>query len=95
MLFVIQCCDKPGRQQVRLDTRPAHVDYLKAQGPRIVMAGPTTTEDGGAMTGSVIVLDADDYAAAEAFARNDPYAQAGLFDSVTIRPWKKVLPADG
>lgn len=93
MLFVISCTDKPGNQKVRLDNRPAHVDYLKSQGPRIVMAGPTTTEDGQLMTGSMIVLEADDYAAAEAFSRNDPYAKAGLFDSVSIRPWKKVLPA--
>lgn len=93
MLFAIVCTDKPGRQQVRLDNRPAHVEYLKAQGPRLVLAGPTTTEDGQSMTGSLIVVDADDYAAAEAFARSDPYAQAGLFDSVSIRPWKKVLPA--
>lgn len=95
MLFVIACTDKPGCQHVRLDNRPAHVDYLKAQGTRIFAAGPTTTEDGGAMTGSVIILEVADYAAAEDFAKNDPYAKAGLFDTVSIRPWKKVLPADG
>lgn len=93
MMFVISCTDKPGKGQVRADNRPAHVEYLKAQGPNIVMAGPTTTEDGQAMTGSLIILEADDYAAAESFSRNDPYAKAGLFDCVSIRPWRKVLPA--
>jgi uncharacterized protein YciI len=94
MLFVISCTDKPGCQQVRLDNRPDHVAYLKGQGGRIVAAGPTTTEDGAAMTGSVIIIELDDYAQAEDFARNDPYAKAGLFDTVSIRPWKKVLPAE-
>lgn len=93
MLFVIYCLDKPGAQQVRLDTRPAHVAYLKDQGPRVVMGGPMTTEDGGAMTGSMLVVDVETYAEAEAFSRNDPYALAGLFDTVSIRPWKKVIPA--
>lgn len=93
MLFAISCTDKPGCQSVRQDNRPAHVEYLKSQGDALVMAGPTTTEDGTAMTGSLIILDSADYKAAEMFAKNDPYAKAGLFDTVSIRPWKKVLPA--
>jgi hypothetical protein len=47
------------------------------------------------MTGSVLMLDLADRAAADAFAEGDPYARAGLFESVVIRPWKKVFPADG
>ena len=91
MLFVISCTDKPGCNQVRLDNRPDHVAYLKAQGTDLKAAGPTTTEDGAAMTGSVIIIERTDYAHAETFAKNDPYAQAGLFDTVSIRPWKQVL----
>ena len=94
MLFAIQCTDKPGQQDVRLNARPDHVAYLKAQGDKLFAAGPTITEDGEAMTGSLIIMDFDDYAQAEDFARNDPYAKAGLFDTVSIRPWKKALPAD-
>jgi len=56
------------------------------------MAGPTLTEDGEAMTGSLIVIDRDDLAAAEAWAAGDPYAKAGLFESVVIRPFKQVFP---
>jgi uncharacterized protein YciI len=44
------------------------------------------------MCGSVIILDVADLAAAEAFAAGDPYAKAGLFASVTIDRWNKVLP---
>ena len=44
------------------------------------------------MTGSVLIVEFDDSAAAERFAADDPYAKAGLFETVTIRPWRKVLP---
>jgi uncharacterized protein YciI len=92
MLFAIFCTDRPGRAQVRLDNRPAHVEFLKGTGDALKMAGPTLTEDGSAMTGSLIVVDCDDLSAAEAWAAGDPYAKAGLFESVVIRPFKQVFP---
>jgi uncharacterized protein YciI len=46
------------------------------------------------MNGSVLILDFEDRAQADAFAAGDPYANAGLFESVVIRPWRKVLPKD-
>lgn len=94
MQYVIFCTDKPGHGQVRLDNRPAHVDYLKANQDKLVVAGPCLTDDGEGMIGSMLVVDMADRAAAEAFAENDPYNKAGLFESVVVRPWKKVLPAD-
>lgn len=92
MLFAIFCTDRPGRGQVRLDNHPAHVEFLKGTGDALRMAGPTLTEDGATMTGSLIVIDCDDLAAAEAWAAGDPYAKAGLFESVVIRPFKQVFP---
>lgn len=44
------------------------------------------------MIGSLLVLDFPDRKAAEVFAANDPYAKAGLFQSVTITPFRKVFP---
>jgi uncharacterized protein YciI len=38
-------------------------------------------------------MEFPDRAAAEAFAAGDPYRKAGLFESVIIRRWKKVLPS--
>ncbi|TQV79737.1 YciI family protein [Denitrobaculum tricleocarpae] len=93
MYYVISCVDKAGHAHVRAENRPAHVDYLKANIDHIVMAGPTTSEDGEAMTGSVLIMEYDSLADAQAFADGDPYKAAELFESVTIRPWKKVLPA--
>jgi len=94
MLFMFFCSDKPGHEQLRLDTRQAHLDYLGDFKDRAVAVGPTLTDDGQHMNGSLLILDLADRKEAEDFAHNDPYAQAGLFESVTIRAWKKVIPAD-
>lgn len=94
MHFVFYCTDKAGAGAVRAANREAHLAYLKAHADNVFAAGPLQTDDGAGMTGSVLILDLPDRAAAEAFAEGDPYAKAGLFDSVVIRRWKKVLPAD-
>lgn len=92
MLFVIFCTDKPDHGHLRGENRPAHIDFLKAKGAEIAFAGPTVTEDGSAMTGSMIVAEFAGQADAESWAAQDPYAGAGLFESVVIRPWKQVIP---
>lgn len=91
MLFVIRCIDKQAHQSVRLENRPAHVDYLKSFGDKLFAAGPLL-DDAEQMCGSVIILDLPDRTAAEGFAGGDPYARAGLFEQVTIDRWNKVLP---
>jgi uncharacterized protein YciI len=91
MLYVICCTDKADHLQVRMDNRPAHVEYLKSFGAKLFAAGPTLNEAGD-MNGSVVILDLDSRTDAEAFAAGDPYAKAGLFSAVTVNAWKKVLP---
>ena len=92
MNFALTCIDKAGHSQVRADNRPAHLDYLKANLDRLTIAGPLLADDGVTVQGSLLVIEAADRAAAEAFAAGDPYAKAGLFESVTIKAFKKVLP---
>ncbi len=94
MLFAILCTDKADHQHVRAENRPAHLAYLEAHASQIILAGPLPNEDGSGMTGSLLVLDFADRTAAEAFAEGDPYSQAGLFESVSIKPFRKVLPKD-
>lgn len=89
MLVALIANDKPGALEVRLANREAHVAYLKAS-DCIHLAGPMMNED-GEMCGSMIVLDVDDMAQAQAWADGDPYAKAGLFQDVTLRAWKKVI----
>lgn len=92
MNFALTCIDKAGHGQVRADNRPAHLDYLKANLDRLMIAGPLLGDDGVTVQGSLLVIEAADRTAAEAFAAGDPYAKAGLFESVTIKAFKKVLP---
>lgn len=92
MNFVLYCVDKPGHGQVRADNRPAHLDYLKSKLDQIVIAGPMLDDDGESVLGSLLVIEAADRAEAEAFATGDPYAKAGLFESVTVKAYRKVLP---
>jgi hypothetical protein len=93
MLFVIRCTDKPGHQDVRKANRDSHIALLEEYGERILAAGPTLDDNGESMTGSVIIMDAPDRAAVDAFLSSDPYAKAGLFETVEVSRWKKVLPA--
>ncbi len=92
MQFAIVCLDKPDHGHLRAENRPAHIDYLNANLEHMVLAGPFLSEDGERPVGSLLIMEFDDLDQARAFAKGDPYAKAGLFESVTIRPFRKVLP---
>jgi uncharacterized protein YciI len=89
MRVTLICHDKPGALQTRLDTREAHLAHIATSGV-VEMAGPFLDET-GAMTGSLIVLTVASLDEARAWAAADPYAKAGLFQSVAICEWKKVI----
>ncbi|MFH1806663.1 MAG: YciI family protein [Pseudomonadota bacterium] len=92
MLFYIRCVDKPGHLAVRKANREAHLAYIRdGFADKIIAAGPTLDPDMEGMNGSVFIIDLESPAAAETFTANDPYAMAGLFESVVIRPFKKVF----
>lgn len=88
MLFLLHAIDAPDSSSIRQATRPDHLEYLaKFDTP---VAGPLVNPD-GSMAGSCIFIEAVDLAAAHDFAANDPYAKAGLFASVSITEFKKVI----
>jgi uncharacterized protein YciI len=88
-LFVITAVDKPGALPVRLEHRPAHLAYLADHGAMVKLAGPfLTAAEGGDPSGSMLIVEAADLAAAEAFAAADPFAVAGLFASSKVEPWR-------
>ena len=91
MHYVIHSTDKSDSLDLRMETRPAHLEYIEAHRDSLYLEGQTLTEDGEAMTGSVVIVKFADRAGAEGFAANDPYAKAGLFENVTIQPWKIVI----
>lgn len=92
MHFFVRCVDKPGHLEVRQANRAAHLEFLKANIDKILMAGPTLTDDAQSMTGSVLVFDVADRARLDALLAEDPYAKAGLFQSVEVSVYKKVFP---
>ncbi len=98
-LYVITCIDKAGVAKLRADARPAHIEYLKTQDDKIVLAGALLTDDGETMTGSHFLVNVPDRATAETFSDGDPFTQAGLFETVLISRvrkgfWSPELAAD-
>ena len=91
-MFMVQCLDKPDSLALRMANRPAHLDHVKSKIAHVIIAGPFLAEDGETPIGSGFVVDFPDRAAAEAFFAEDPYNKAGLFQSIAIKPFKKVLP---
>ncbi|PTE22661.1 hypothetical protein C5F48_05885 [Cereibacter changlensis JA139] len=89
MRVALICTDKAGALQTRLDTRAAHLAHIEDSGV-VEMAGPFLNTE-GQMTGSLVVLNVDTLAEAQAWAEADPYAKAGLFETVQIAEWKKVI----
>ncbi len=89
MRVALICIDKPGHIEVRKANREAHLAHIRDSGV-VEMAGPFLSE-AGEMCGSLIVLEVPDLEAGRAWAAADPYAKAGLFQSVDIREWKKVV----
>lgn len=85
MLFTIICTDKPGASGLRSATRADHLAYLKTHVKHVQFAGPMMGAN-DKPAGSLLIVDVPDRATAEGFAEADPYAKAGLFESVVIRP---------
>lgn len=89
MLIALIARDKPGALQTRLDNRDAHLAYIKETGV-VAQAGPLL-DDSGNMAGSLVILDVETMQQAQDWADNDPYAKAGLFGTVELIEWKKVI----
>ena len=89
MLIALIARDKPGALDTRKANRDAHLAYIEATGV-VEQAGPLLDE-AEQMIGSLIVLDVKDMEVARDWAENDPYAKAGLFQSVDLIPWKRVI----
>jgi len=89
MLYVLICNDKPNSEDLRKSVRADHLAHIEKYDVRI--AGPMLAADETTMIGSIIVLEADSIDVAHQFAEQDPYAQANLFDNVTVRPFKQVV----
>lgn len=100
MFYTIIGQDTPDSLAKRMASRPAHVarlQTLQAQG-RLLLAGPfpaVDAEDPGAAgyTGSLIVAEFPSLAEAQAWADDEPYLASGVYEHVTVKPFKKTMPA--
>jgi uncharacterized protein YciI len=100
MWYVIFSQDIENSLLLRMEARPAHLARLKEleeQG-RLLVAGPCPAIDSenpgdAGFTGSVVIAQFDCLADAQQWADADPYKAAGVYQSSTVKPYKKVLPA--
>ena len=99
MLYMIYSVNVENSLPLRAKARPAHIQRLEAlkNEGRLIMAGPLPAIDANdpgeaGFTGSLIVAEFESLEAAKNWADADPYIEAGVYDSVTVKPYKKVLP---
>ncbi|WP_323760614.1 YciI family protein [Maricaulis sp.] len=95
MLFLVHTWDKAGALDIRVANRDAHIAWLKAAGDSVKAAGPWLDET-DEMAGSMLIIEATDRSALEAWLATDPYQAAGLFERVEVAPYRWVFnPPEG
>jgi uncharacterized protein YciI len=100
MWYAIVTEDTPSSLEKRLANRPSHLARLTAlhEAGRLLLAGPFPAIDSldpgpAGFTGSLIVADFNSLAEAETWANADPFVSAGVYASVSVKPFRKTLPA--
>lgn len=100
MFYLIYSEDVKNSLEKRLSVRVHHLarlSTLESEG-RLLVAGPCPAIDSNdpgeaGFTGSLIIAEFNDLAQAQAWADEDPYIAAGVYEKVIVKPYKKVLPA--
>ena len=99
MLYSIVGIDRENSLEARMSARADHVarlNQLKQEG-RLIIAGPNPAIDSddpgeAGFSGSIIIAEFDSLSAAQTWADADPYIESGAYASVSVKPFKKVLP---
>lgn len=99
MLYAIISQDVANSLERRLTARPAHLKRLEAlrDAGRLVLAGPHPAIDSdnpgpAGFSGSLVIAEFPSLEEAQIWADADPYSTAGVYEKVTVKPFKKVLP---
>ncbi|RCN55999.1 YciI family protein [Acidiferrobacter thiooxydans] len=99
MLYMILGTLAPDSSARREAARPGHLDRLRTlqDEGRLVLAGPCPAVDSpdpgpAGYSASLIVAEFPSLAAAHAWASEDPYTRAAVYEDVTVRPFRQVLP---
>ena len=100
MWYVIVAEDVPNSPEKRIAARPAHLTRLQAlqKAGRLLVAGPFPAIDNvdpgpAGFTGSLIIAEFANLAQAKEWANNDPFVSAGVYAHVSVKPFRKTLPA--
>lgn len=99
MFYAVIAEDKPNSLEKRLEVRPEHLERIKQLNNegRLLLAGPHPSidaEDPGeaGFSGSLIVAEFSSLEDAKQWAETDPFVKAGVYDKITVKPFRKVLP---
>lgn len=100
MFYAIMATDKADSLSARLVARPDHLARLQTlqDAGRLLLAGPHPAIDAAdpgsaGFTGSLVVAEFASLEQAQAWADDDPYVAAGVYQQVMIKPFKRVFPA--
>ena len=91
MNFLILATDKPGREAIRDELRPRLLQWLRANIHRLVAAGGQVDDFNRHVHGGLMIIEAKDRAEAQAFADEDPFTPAGLYEKVEVVRWRRVF----
>ncbi|GLS26115.1 YciI family protein [Marinibactrum halimedae] len=99
MLYSFFCEDAPNSLSLRKQHRPAHIDRLTTllNEGRLILAGPNPAIDAEApaeagYTGSLIVAQFENLNAAQQWADEEPFLKAGVYQSITVKPFVQSMP---
>ncbi len=84
MQYIIRSLDKTDSLSIRLANRDKHVEYVKSQSVRLLLAGPLIDDISGDPIGTLLIVEASERNDVENYAENDPYNKAGLFKESQI-----------
>jgi uncharacterized protein YciI len=88
--FALVAHDRPNSVARRLEIRPQHLKHLDSLGDKLLLAGPFLNDNGEGV-GSIVIIEAASLEEARAQFNRDPFVTEGLFDQVTIKPWKLTI----
>lgn len=99
MLYSIVATDVGNSLPLRVSARTKHIERLKqlTNEGRLILAGPNPAIDSNdpgdsGFTGSIIIAEFNSLEEAQSWADDDPYIEAGVYDHVSVKPFKRVLP---
>ncbi|WP_155289333.1 YciI family protein [Rhodococcoides fascians] len=91
MSFVVMATKTPGADSIREATRSEHLKFMIEHRDRVRWGG-SFEDDHGAWGGMTLVVDADSLDDVQSWIDSEPYCTAGLFESVSIAPFRQLIP---